>query len=140
MNETPQGGCQCRAVRYETTGAPLAVALCHCTMCRRAHAAPAVAWALFTQAQVRFTHAQPAFYASSAEAARGFCATCGTQISFTADYLPGMIDLTVGSFDDPAALPPQFHYWDCERLPWVEFADRLPRHREFPRSNKQFAE
>lgn len=132
MNESQQGGCQCGAVRYATTGAPLAVALCHCTMCRRAHAAPAVAWALFTQAQVRFTRAQPAIYASSAEAARGFCAACGTQISFTADYLPGMIDLTVGSFDHPAALPPQFHYWDSERLPWVEFADRLPRHHAFP--------
>jgi hypothetical protein len=132
MSETLQGGCQCGAIRYETTGAPLAVALCHCTMCRHAHAAPAVAWALFAQAQVRFSHAQPTTYASSPEAARGFCAACGTQISFTADYLPEMIDLAVGSFDDPVALAPQFHYWDAERLPWVEFTDRLPRHRGFP--------
>ena len=35
------GGCQCGRVRYEADGDPVMVALCHCTMCRRANAAPA---------------------------------------------------------------------------------------------------
>jgi len=126
------GGCQCGQVRYQADGEPVLVALCHCSMCRRAHAAPMVAWAMYAQEQVRFTEGQPARYASSAAAQRGFCAGCGTQISFTADYIPGLIDLTVGSFDQPENLPPAFHYWESERLPWLKSDDGLPRHAEFP--------
>jgi hypothetical protein len=101
-------------------------------MCRRANAAPAVAWAMFTETQVRFTGSQPTMYQSSPPARRGFCGQCGTQLSFMADYIPGLIDLTIGSFDQPELLPPSLHYWDSKRLPWVEFADTLPRHAEFP--------
>jgi hypothetical protein len=86
---------------------------------------------MFAQDQVRF-EGEPKSYRSSATATRGFCAECGTQISFTAEYIPGLIDLTVGSFDYPESLPPALHYWDSKRLPWVNFADELPRHAEFP--------
>ena len=129
---TRSGGCQCGKVRYQADGEPVLVALCHCGMCRRASAAPMVAWAMFAQEQVRFTESEPARYASSAEAERGFCAGCGTQISFTADYIPGLIDLTVGSFDAPDTLRPVLHYWTSKQLPWLEFDDGLPRHGEFP--------
>lgn len=122
----------CGAVRYEVIGSPIVVALCHCTMCRRANAAPAVAWAMFQQDHVRFTVDQPTEYCSSPRARRGFCHRCGTQISFTADFISGLIDLTVGSFDQPELLPPALHYWESKRLPWVQFADELPRHAEFP--------
>jgi hypothetical protein len=131
-DEILQGGCQCGAVRYQISGAPVVVAICHCTMCRRANAAPAVAWAMYQQAQVTFTQRVPASYASSPVAKRGFCPTCGTQISFTATYIPGLIDITVGSLDWPEVLPPALHYWDSKRLPWVRFADDLPKHAEFP--------
>ena len=130
--ESSEGGCQCGAIRYRITGDPVVVAVCHCRMCRRANAAPAVAWALFAESQVAFTRGAPATYESSPEAGRGFCRGCGTQISFTASYLPGLIDITVGSLDHPEAVQPLLHYWDCERLPWVRFADDLPRYAEFP--------
>jgi hypothetical protein len=125
------GGCQCGQVRYRASGEPIVVALCHCSMCRRANAAPAVAWAMFSQDQVTF-EGEAKRYRSSPSAMRGFCAECGTQLSFTAEYIPGLIDLTVGSFDNPESLPPALHYWDSKRLPWVKFADELPRHAEFP--------
>ena len=131
-SDTLHGGCQCGALRYQISGAPVVVAICHCTMCRRANAAPAVAWAMFQDAQVAFTKGAPAAYASSPEAQRGFCPTCGTQISFTATYIPGLIDITVGSLDRPDAVAPVLHYWDSKRLPWMRFADDLPRHAEFP--------
>ena len=130
--EARTGGCQCGAVRYEAQGEPIMVALCHCTMCRRAHAAPVVAWAMFEVGRFRFTKGAAAEYASSAEARRGFCAACGTQLSFTASYLPGLVDVTVGSLDRPESVTPAFHYWDAERLPCMKHADGLPVHREFP--------
>lgn len=127
-----EGGCQCGSVRYRITGSPALAALCHCTMCRRANAAPAVAWAMYEQSQVAFVNEAPTVYASSPGARRGFCARCGTQISFTADYIPGLIDITIGSLDEPSQVSPALHYWVSERLPWLHFSDGLPRHPEFP--------
>jgi len=133
MSDTSlEGGCQCGSVRYRITGNPVVTALCHCSLCRRANAAPAVAWAMYQQPQVEFLMNEPAIYDSSSGVRRGFCARCGTQISFTAEYIPGLIDITIGSMDEPGRVPPQLHYWDSQRLPWVHFADQLPRHPEFP--------
>jgi hypothetical protein len=131
-NAPVEGGCQCGFIRYRITGGPLLTALCHCTMCRRANAAPAVAWAMYQESQVEFANASPARYESSSGAIRGFCPRCGTQICFSAEYIPGLIDITIGSLDDPAQVPPQLHYWESKRLPWVHFSDQLPRYPEFP--------
>jgi len=87
---------------------------------------------MYEQGQVEFVAAKPSQYESSPGARRGFCPRCGTPISFTADYISGLIDITIGSLDEPALLPPAFHYWDAERLPWLQLADTLPRHAEFP--------
>jgi hypothetical protein len=127
-----EGGCLCRAVRYHASGEPIAVVYCHCTWCRRATAAPVVAWAMFASERYELTAGEPAVHASSPGVERAFCARCGTQLSYRADYMPGLVDVTVGSLDDPHALPPQFHIWDSERLRWLELADGLPRHPDAP--------
>lgn len=127
-----EGGCQCGAVRYRVTGDPMFAAYCHCSKCRRAHAAPAVAWMMYPEGQVGFLKGQLATFASSEEGRRHFCPACGTQISFTASFLPGLIDIAVGSLDDPAAMPPMLHIWDSARMPWAKFDDGLPRHAELP--------
>ena len=132
MDHELEGGCQCGSVRYRVSGSPVMTALCHCTLCRRANAAPVVAWAMYEDTQVTFPVGAATVYESSPGARRGFCSRCGTQICFTADYIPGLIDITIGSLDEPARVPPALHYWDSERLPWVEFADNLPRYAEFP--------
>jgi len=127
-----EGGCQCGSVRYLITGAPVMTALCHCSMCRRAHAAPAVAWALYAESQIEFTGSERRFYASSPGCRRGFCPDCGSQISFSAEYIPGLIDLAIGSLDDPNSIEPGLHYWENERLSWLHLADEWPRFAEFP--------
>ncbi|MDX2272909.1 MAG: GFA family protein [Cyanobacteriota bacterium] len=127
-----QGGCLCGHIRYQIEGDPLLAAICHCSMCRRAHAAPLVAWAMFSQSQVVFPRSSPSYYASSASAQRGFCPICGTQICFIEESLPDLIDIAIGSLDHPDTLPPTLHYWYSRHLSWAELGDSLPRYPEFP--------
>jgi hypothetical protein len=132
MSKSLAGGCLCGAVRYEARGEPIAVALCHCGSCRRAAGAPVVAWAMFGLESFDYTAGKAAVYASSPGVGRSFCASCGTSLAFTAGYMPGLVDVTVASLDDPEALAPQMHIWESQRLPWIHLGDGLPRHPEDP--------
>ena len=128
-----EGGCLCGSVRYRVRGEPIAVALCHCSTCRRAAGAPAVAWAMFALEELRFLRAEPARYASSPGVERGFCGRCGTTLTFAADVLPGLVDVTLGSLDDPACpAGRRCTSGSASRLPWLALADDLPRHPELP--------
>jgi len=87
---------------------------------------------MYEESQVTFLAQAPTIYESSPGCQRSFCARCGTQFSFTANYIPGLIDITIGSLDHPEQVAPTFHYWESRRLPWLHISDGLPRHPEFP--------
>ena len=125
-----EGGCLCGAIRYAISGTPVMTAVCHCSICRRAAVASSMSWAMFRKDQVTFLRAQPAMYMSSTVGRRGFCPSCGTQISFTASYIPGLIDITTGSLDRPEQIRPTLHYWGTRRIPWVQYAYSAPTSRE----------
>ncbi|HXD39059.1 MAG TPA: GFA family protein [Ramlibacter sp.] len=121
------GGCLCGAVRYEARGAPFHRTVCHCSICRRSTGAPMVAWFSVKLADFTITAGLPRHYRSSNQAVRSCCPACGTQLTFKYDGLQE-IDVTVGSLDDPAAVPPEDHTYVSSQLPWVRLADGLPRH------------
>ena len=103
------GGCQCGRVRYSVAIADDGAYLCHCRMCQRATGGVAAAFKNVARADLQWER-QPDYYASSALAKRGFCAACGTPLSF--EYVDGgrNIDLTIGSFDDPYRFKPMMHF------------------------------
>ncbi|MBB3224707.1 GFA family protein [Pseudoduganella umbonata] len=123
-----QGGCFCGAVRYLVTAVPFNSTLCHCTMCRRSSGAPCVAWFSVPRTGLRFTAGMLAYYASSPGVRRGFCAGCGTQVTFEDARWPGELDVTTASLDDPEVVPPGDHTYMQSHLPWIKLADSLPRY------------
>jgi hypothetical protein len=123
-----EGGCLCGALRYRSDASPVDTGYCHCTLCRRSTGAPTLVWASVPVEHFSYTEGTPAIYASSSHGQREFCATCGTQIAYRDAEPAQTVDLSVGSLDDPASVPPQCHIWDSDRLPWFETADTLPRH------------
>jgi hypothetical protein len=103
------GGCQCGRIRYAVTIADEDAYLCHCRMCQRATGGVAAAFKNVPRSALNW-ESEPDYYASSPIARRGFCATCGTPLSFA--YVDGSpnIDLTIGSFDDPSRFKPTMHF------------------------------
>lgn len=125
-----EGGCLCGAVRYRVSGGPDHVVHCHCTMCRKAAGAPVTTWAVVQRDRLEWTKGEPAVYRSSAHAERGYCASCGGQLTFRSDKRPDDIDLSIGTLDDPATFPPQYHIWTSSKIPWLRLDEHLPAYEE----------
>lgn len=129
--EVFEGGCLCGALRYRAAGAARFATLCHCTSCRRASAAPAVAWVTFAADAFAFTSGEPVRFSSSPPVVRSFCGRCGTPLSYRHEAFPQAVDVTTASLDEPERCPPLDHTWVSERLRWWRPEPRWP---EFPKS------
>ncbi|MDX1431486.1 MAG: GFA family protein [Gammaproteobacteria bacterium] len=122
------GRCLCGAVRYTVTGAPKWVAHCHCESCRRNTGSAVATFVGFHRDQVDFVQGERRLFASSPGVRRGFCADCGTPISYEADRFGDEIHLYLCTLDDPDAFPAESHVYHGERVAWFEIHDALPRY------------
>jgi len=117
-----QGGCLCSAIRFRISGEPTDSSICHCATCRRASAAPSVAWLTFDRSQVEFLSGTPREYRSSQGVVRQFCGSCGSQLTYGTAGRPDSIDITTASLDNPVLFPPTSEVWLEHRVSW-EVAD-----------------
>lgn len=108
-----QGGCSCGAVRFTVWGEPLVVGICHCTECRKATGAVAMAYAdwprdaFTTTGEVR-THR-----------GRSFCPVCGSRLFHLAER-DGTVEILLGALDEaPGDLRPTREGWIIRREPWL---------------------
>ena len=131
VQDAPQltGGCQCGAIRYRFAHtSPEDVHYCHCRMCQKAAGNVVVTHVSLRKRDIVWERAAPTLYRSSSVAERGFCARCGTPISFA--YLASeWMCVTLGSLDQPAAVTPCIHYGTESQVPWFVIDDALPRER-----------
>jgi hypothetical protein len=82
-----------------------------------------VPWGTFAAPNLSILRGRLAQYRSSPKVTRGFCAQCGTSLSYRHHDRGGEIDVTLSSLDDAGALAPQVHIWVEDKLPWVAIAD-----------------
>jgi hypothetical protein len=130
---THTGGCHCGAIRYEVTGTPKHVALCHCSDCRKSAGAPMVSWAAFAEGELAVTQGTPKTINSSGNTMRCFCPDCGTGLFYrNEEFLPGIVDIQSVTLDDPAALAPFGHIQVAEQIGWMATAHELPKFDRFP--------
>jgi len=125
------GGCFCGHIRYEITGEPLNVTVCHCPGCKRSSGAGALPWVTVKTADFRLTHGElaktrsgqyPKVSCDGFGGTRTFCPKCGTPISFLSDggRSEREIDITLGSLDTPKALVPKEDVFAENRLEWIQ--------------------
>jgi hypothetical protein len=126
------GGCLCGHVRYEARGDGRHRSFCHCESCRRAIGAPMVPWATFALKNFSILQGRLAEYRSSPSVTRGFCADCGTSLTYQHEERADEIDLTLTSLDQPGALTPLMHIWVEDKPSWVIIADGLPQFARLP--------
>jgi hypothetical protein len=121
------GRCLCGAVTFRGTEPPLWQAHCHCESCRRATASPFTSFLGLQDGTWNWTGAAPRTYQSSPGTFRDFCPTCGTQMAYHSDRIPGERHFYAATLDDPSEFTPTAHDHADEMLPWLHLADDLPR-------------
>ncbi len=127
--QSTEGGCLCKAIRYSFSGVPLSSIVCHCATCRRASAAPAVAWLTLDRVRFQFLSGSPRIFLSSADVVRRFCAACGTPLTYENAGSPNTIDVTTASLDFPDLHPPTMEVWLEHKLAWHRANEGLGQYR-----------
>lgn len=134
------GGCQCGRIRYEAEIENYEAYLCHCRYCQRATGGVSIAFKNLPKAAVHWNR-EPDWYASSPIAKRPFCSACGTPLGFAFPDSDHM-DLTVGTFDDPAPFFPTSNFGIESRHDAWSDTSALPGQRcdEYEALNKRWKE
>jgi len=126
------GGCQCGAVRFRVNGTLGDASVCHCRMCQKAFGnfyAPLVS---VRGAELTWTRGALKKFRSSNFVERGFCADCGTPLTYEA---PDGIALAIGAFDLPADVVPKLQWGIEGKLPYADTIAALPAHHTLADTN-----
>lgn len=84
-------------------------------------------WVGYRPSQLRWTGGTPKPFSKTRGVVRTFCPECGTSISYLDEGIKDELYINIGFLDSPERFRPQAHaYWRM-KLPWLDFADDLPR-------------
>lgn len=137
MKFPQSGGCQCGAVRYEISCAPVTVYACHCTECQTQSGSAFAMAAVIPQEHFRITRGSPKMHArqtSATKATEGwFCGDCGTRLY----HVPGGAaypnrNIKPGTLDNSSWLVPTAHFWTRSAQPWVVIPEGATRYETQP--------
>jgi hypothetical protein len=111
-----EGGCQCGAVRYRTTGTPVRTMACHCSTCKLRTGAAYGIGVYFNELDVEFLQGEMSKYrfesgTSGRWLQNEFCNQCGATVTWTLEMRPGLLGIAGGSFDNPNWYDIEGHIW-----------------------------
>ncbi len=119
------GGCQCGAVRYAVYAEPYNHHICHCRMCQKAFGGFFAPLVNVRNEDFEVTRGKISLFRSSRDVERGFCSNCGTPLTVFDDG-SDHLNVSIGSFDEPARLKPEIQIGTESRMPWFGELDGLP--------------
>ena len=131
-----EGGCDCKAVRYRMTSAPLFVHCCHCRWCQRESGSAFALNAMIEADRVLSLGIEPELVHTQSESGLGQkiarCPHCKVAVwSHYAGSGPIMKFVRVGSLDQPDLLPPDVHIFTASKQPWVLLSRDVPAFVEY---------
>ena len=123
-----EGGCQCRAVRYRITAAPLSVYNCHCKDCQRSSGATHSMSMFMRREHVVHLYGALTHFDKAADSGRTVrmlgCPACGTKVWNEPLAAPHLLVVKPGTLDDMSWAVPVGNIWTASKAPWVEIDQR----------------
>ena len=125
-----EGGCQCGAVCYKVTAAPVVVYACHCTVCQTQSGSAFGLAARFNSDDVELVKGSLASFERPGSGGffftNSFCGQCGTRIHHVSSRFPHLASLKPGTLDDTSWLKPTFHIFMRSAQSWFEAPEDMP--------------
>jgi len=123
------GSCLCGGVSYEIDGELGVIAMCHCSMCRKASGSAFATNASVPRQSFRLRSGADLVqrYESSPGDWRSFCRVCGSPIYKEMGAAPEQVRIRLGLLDDDPGSRPAFHYAVNFKAAWFEIHDSLPQ-------------
>ncbi len=124
------GSCLCGEVRYRVAGPFERMTHCHCTDCRKAHAAAFATFVTVSRRRFALLAGEDLLRRHTAASAsvRSFCGGCGSILTWEAPRESGTIDVAAATFDTPLERTADHHLFVRSKVPWFEILDGLPQH------------
>jgi len=119
---TQHAACSCGQLRAECSGDPVRVSVCHCLACQRRTGSAFGVQARWPEAQVRATGEKRTWTRvadSGGRAHYNFCPQCGSTVTYINENWPGLVEIPVGAFADPAFSPPHFSVYEHRKHGWT---------------------
>jgi hypothetical protein len=127
-----RGSCLCGDVRWQASGKFSLMSHCHCSMCRKAHAAPFATYVAASADKFELTAGAPriAAFRSSEKVQRCFCSRCGSVVPGAPGERHAF--MPAGCLDDDPGARPLMHVFAASKAPWYRITDDLPQTAEYP--------
>jgi hypothetical protein len=131
VDESFEGGCTCRAIRYRMTSRPLFVHCCHCRWCQRETGTAFALNALIESDRVELLAGAPETVLTPSNSGKGQrivrCPACKVAVwSHYAGAGDAAKFVRVGTLDDPDGFPPEIHIFTASKQPWVVLPESVP--------------
>jgi hypothetical protein len=122
---SPEGGCQCGAVRYRLTGTPQWLTICHCNECKR-QSGSAFGMSLRMRAcDVELISGELREWSRAADSgvkvSGFFCPTCGTRM-WHEPVGSGFLHIKPGTLDAPSRFEPKYEAWIERKAGWLSIS------------------
>jgi hypothetical protein len=142
-DESYDGGCTCRYVRYRMTAKPLFVHCCHCSWCQRETGTAFAHNALIEADRVQLLQGEVIVVDTPSNSGKGQrisrCPKC--SIAIWSNYM-GAGDairfVRIGTLDEPARLPPDIHIFTTSKQPWLTLPADVPAVAEYYKSSERW--
>ena len=128
-----KGSCLCRTVVYEADCLSGPIGHCHCSTCRKAHAAAFASTARVDRSSFRWLSGEDSIgsFESSPGKLRHFCKSCGTHL--VAEWKSqSQVILRVATLDEDPGSRPVAHIWVSHQVPWLEYGMDIASYAEAP--------
>jgi len=143
--QTFEGGCTCRAVRFKMTSKPLFVHGCHCRWCQRETGTAFAQNAMIEADRVVLTSGEPEMVDTPSNSGKGQkiarCPAC--RVALWSNYA-GAGDkvrfVRVGTLDEPDRFPPDIHIFTMSKQPWLALPPGTPAVPEYYESKTYWPE
>jgi len=137
--QTYDGGCTCRQVRYRMTFKPLIVHCCHCSWCQRETGAAFALNAMIESHRVQLLEGEVSVIDTPSNSGKGQrisrCPKCSVALwSNYAGAGDAVRFVRVGTLDEPGALPPDIHIFTAYKQPWMLLPPGTPAVAEYYKS------